>query len=94
MSSTTVTLPDNTDTANPPSKQTTFVHRAVDFIEFIKPRLVVMILITTAAGYYLGAQTVDWLRCLHTLIGAGLTAAGVLGLNLSLIHISEPTRPY
>lgn len=81
MSSTTVTLPDNTDTANPPSKQTTFVHRAVDFIEFIKPRLVVMILITTAAGYYLGAQTVDWLRCLHTLIGAGLTAAGVLGLN-------------
>ena len=23
----------------------------------------------------------DWLRCLHTLIGAGLTAAGVLGLN-------------
>ena len=81
MSSTTVTLPDNTDTANPPSKQATFVHRAADFIEFIKPRLVVMILITTAAGYYLGAQTVDWLRCLHTLIGAGLTAAGVLGLN-------------
>ena len=41
-----------------------------------------MILITTAAGFYLGAQqTVDWLRCLHTLIGAGLTAAGVLGLN-------------
>ncbi len=41
-----------------------------------------MILITTAAGFYLGAQqTVDWLLCLHTLIGAGLTAAGVLGLN-------------
>ena len=41
-----------------------------------------MILITTAAGFYLGAQqTVDWLRCLHTLVGAGLTAAGVLGLN-------------
>ncbi len=41
-----------------------------------------MILITTAAGFYLGApQTIDWLLCLHTLIGAGLTAAGVLGLN-------------
>ena len=41
-----------------------------------------MILITTAAGFYLGAQqSVDWLLCLHTLIGAGLTAAGVLGLN-------------
>ena len=81
MRSTTATLPDNTDAANPPSKQTVFVHRAADYVELVKPRLVVMILITTAAGFYLGAQTVDWLRCLHTLIGAGLTAAGVLGLN-------------
>ena len=81
MRSTTATLPDNTDAVNPPSKQTVFAHRAADFVELIKPRLVVMILITTAAGFYLGAQTVDWLRCLHTLIGAGLTAAGVLGLN-------------
>jgi protoheme IX farnesyltransferase len=82
MRSTTVTLPDDTDTVNPPLKQVTFVHRIADFIELVKPRLVVMILITTAAGFYLGAQqTVDWLRCLHTLVGAGLTAAGVLGLN-------------
>ena len=82
MRSTTITLPDNTDTANPSSKQTVVVPRAADFIELVKPRLVVMILITTAAGFYLGAQqTVDWLRCLHTVFGAGLTAAGVLGLN-------------
>ena len=81
MRSTTITLPDNTETATPPSKQVVFAHRVADFIELVKPRLVVMILITTAAGFYLGAQTVDWLRCLHTLIGAGLTAAGVLGLN-------------
>ena len=82
MRSTTVTLPNDTDTVNPPLKQVTFVHRVADFIELVKPRLVVMILITTAAGFYLGAQqTVDWLRCLHTLVGAGLTAAGVLGLN-------------
>lgn len=82
MRSTTVTLPDNTDTTNPPSKQAVFADRAADFIELVKPRLVVMILITTAAGFYLGAQqTVNWLQCLHTLLGAGLTAAGVLGLN-------------
>ena len=82
MGSTTVTLPDNTDTTNPPSKRSVFAQRAADFLELVKPRLVVMILITTAAGFYLGAQqTVDWLLCLHTLIGAGLTAAGVLGLN-------------
>ena len=81
MPSTTVTLPDNTEPASPPLKQMTFVHRIADMVELIKPRLVMMILITTAAGFYLGAQTVDWLRGLHTLIGAGLTAAGVLGLN-------------
>ncbi len=82
MRSTTVTLSDNTETANPPAKHTFFARRAADYVEFIKPRLVVMILITTAAGFYLGAQqTIDWLRCLHTLVGAGLTAAGVLGLN-------------
>ena len=82
MRSTTVTLPDNTDTAKQPSKQDVFAPRVADFIELVKPRLVVMILITTAAGFYLGAQqTVDWLRGLHTLLGAGLTAAGVLGLN-------------
>ena len=82
MPLTTVTLPDNTETASSPSKDSAFAQRAADYIEFIKPRLVVMILITTAAGFYLGAQqTVDWLLCLHTLVGAGLTAAGVLGLN-------------
>ena len=82
MPLTTATLPDNSDTTSSPSKQTVYAHSAADFIELVKPRLVVMILITTAAGFYLGAQqTVDWLRCLHTLIGAGLTAAGVLGLN-------------
>ena len=81
MRSTTATLPDDGDPTNPPSKSTTFAHRLADLIELVKPRLVVMILITTAAGFYLGAQTVNWLLCLHTLIGAGLTAAGVLGLN-------------
>ena len=81
MRSTTATLPDDGNPTNPPSKSTTFAHRVTDLIELVKPRLVVMILITTAAGFYLGAQTVNWLLCLHTLIGAGLTAAGVLGLN-------------
>ena len=81
MPSTTATLPDNRSAANPPAKPTVFVQRVADVIELIKPRLVVMILITTAAGFYLGARTFEWLRCLHTLIGAGLTAAGVLGLN-------------
>ncbi|MCG9129595.1 heme o synthase, partial [Candidatus Poribacteria bacterium] len=36
----------------------------------------------TAAGFYLGMQgALNWMLFVHTLIGAGLTAAGVLGLN-------------
>ena len=82
MRSTTAALPDNREAANPPSKTTVFVKRIEDYIELTKPRLVLMILITTAAGFYLGTQgAVNWLLFLHTLIGAGLTAAGVLGLN-------------
>ena len=50
MRSTTVTLPDKTDTVNPPANQTVFAPSVADFIELVKPRLVVMILITTAAG--------------------------------------------
>ncbi len=82
MRSTTAVLPDNREVTNPPSRVSVLVRRAEDYIELVKPRLVLMILITTAAGFYLGTQgAVNWLLFLHTLIGAGLTAAGVLGLN-------------
>ncbi len=82
MRSTTATLPDNSEVATQPSRTSVFVQRVEDYIELTKPRLVAMILITTAAGFYLGTQgAVNWLLFLHTLIGSGLTAAGVLGLN-------------
>jgi len=56
--------------------------RLLAFVELTKPRLVFMILITTFAGYYLGSlNSLDWLRILHTLVGTGLAAAGVLALN-------------
>ncbi len=56
--------------------------RAVDYFELTKPRIVAMILITTAAGFYLGAQgSPDYLVLLHTLIGTALTAGGTLALN-------------
>ena len=56
--------------------------RAVDYFELTKPRIVAMILITTAAGFYLGAQgSPDYLVLLHTLIGTALTGGGTLALN-------------
>ncbi len=82
MRLTTVTIPNNSNTVNQQTTGSVFVRRIADYIELTKPRMVAMILITTAAGFYLGTQgAMNWLLFGHTLIGAGLTAAGVLGLN-------------
>ncbi|MGE0821041.1 MAG: heme o synthase [Candidatus Binatia bacterium] len=56
--------------------------RVVDFFALTKPRIVAMILITTAAGFYLGTKGYpDYLILLHTLIGTALAGGGTLALN-------------
>ncbi len=56
--------------------------RVSTFVELTKPRLVSMILITTSVGFYLASsQSLEWLKFIHTIIGTGLSAAGVLALN-------------
>jgi heme o synthase len=56
--------------------------RAADFLALTKPRVVLMVLVTTAIGFYLGAQGVpDYLVLLHTLIGTALAGGGTLALN-------------
>jgi protoheme IX farnesyltransferase len=56
--------------------------RALDFLELSKPRLVLMILVTTYVGFYLGSgQVPDYLRLIQTLMGTALTAGGTLALN-------------
>jgi protoheme IX farnesyltransferase len=52
-----------------------------DYLELSKSRIVMMVLITTAAGYFFGAQHVDWIRLLNTLVGTALVAAGTNALN-------------
>ena len=60
----------------------TRVRRMLAFAELGKPRVVVMVLITTFVGFYLGSQGLtDYLRLLPTLIGTALAAAGTLALN-------------
>ncbi len=82
MRSTTVAVPNSSDTAEHPSRVSVLLRRVDAYIELTKPRMVLMILVTTAAGFYLGMQGgVNWMLFGHTLIGSGLTAAGVLGLN-------------
>src|SRR5262245_11032420 len=56
--------------------------RFADYLELTKPRIAVMALFTVAAGYLLGAAgSAEWRVLLHTLIGAGLVAAGGSALN-------------
>src|SRR5262249_8257269 len=56
--------------------------RVADFIELTKPRITLMVLITTIVGFYMG--TVGSLQLtvlLHTIIGTTLVAAGASSLN-------------
>jgi len=53
-----------------------------DFAALAKPRVVLMILVTTAVGYYVGlTRAADWARLLHLLVGTALAAGGTLALN-------------
>ncbi|MBI4839764.1 MAG: protoheme IX farnesyltransferase [candidate division NC10 bacterium] len=56
--------------------------RSADFLMLTKPRVVLMVLVTTAVGYYLGsAGALNSLRLLHTLLGTALAAGGTIALN-------------
>jgi heme o synthase len=56
--------------------------RLADFLALAKPRVVLMVVLTTLVGYYLGAAAeLDYLRLLHLLVGTALAAGGTLALN-------------
>jgi protoheme IX farnesyltransferase len=55
---------------------------AGDLVALTKPRVVVMILVTTLVGYYVGlGGAPDYVRMLHLIIGTVLAAGGTLALN-------------
>src|SRR5256886_13411782 len=53
-----------------------------DLVALAKPRVVLMILVTAAVGYYAGlAGAPDYARLVHLLVGTLLAAGGALALN-------------
>lgn len=52
-----------------------------DYLELTKFRIVMMVLITTAAGYFFGAKHIDIGLLINTLAGTALVAAGTNALN-------------
>ena len=52
-----------------------------DYLELSKSRIVMMVLITTAAGFLATARPFNVLLLVHTLVGTALVAAGTNALN-------------
>jgi protoheme IX farnesyltransferase len=60
----------------------TLTSRANAFVALTKPDVSFLVLMTTAAGYYMGARgPVNWLHMLHAVFATMLIAAGTAALN-------------
>lgn len=56
--------------------------RGSAYLALTKPDVSFLVILTTAAGYYMGARgPVDWLQLAHTVFGTTLIAAGTAALN-------------
>ncbi len=55
---------------------------ASDFAELVKARLTLLVLLTTAVGFYLGAEPpIDYIALFHVVFGTAAAAAGAAALN-------------
>ena len=53
-----------------------------DLVELVKARLTLLVLLTTAVGFYLGAENpINYTALLHTVFGTAAAAAGAAALN-------------
>ncbi|MFQ5521074.1 MAG: heme o synthase [Candidatus Methylomirabilales bacterium] len=53
-----------------------------DFLALTRPRVVLMVLVTTLIGFYLASRGApEYVRLLHALVGMALAAGGTLALN-------------
>src|SRR6266581_3891406 len=53
-----------------------------DLAELVKARLTLLVLLTTAVGFYLGSESpVDYVALFHVVFGTAAAAAGAAALN-------------
>ncbi|MEY2489298.1 MAG: heme o synthase [Verrucomicrobiota bacterium] len=67
-----------------PTAMETETHRRLraDFAELVKARLTLLVLLTTAVGFYLGAAgSINYVALFHAVFGTALAAAGAAALN-------------
>jgi protoheme IX farnesyltransferase len=60
----------------------TYREQVADFVELTKPRITVLVLITTLVGFYMGSpDSLSLVLLLHTILGTALVASGAGALN-------------
>lgn len=64
-----------------PAKVTGVREKTAAYFELTKPRIAFMLVLTAAAGFYLGSSTFNLLLFLNSMAGIGLLAFGVATLN-------------
>jgi protoheme IX farnesyltransferase len=67
--------------AAPPVAWPGSASRVADFVALTKPRLNFLVIATTLAGYYLGADRFDPALLFHTIVGTALVAGGAAAFN-------------
>ena len=68
--------------AQDPHLASTLGRLASDLAELVKARLTLLVLPTTAVGFYLGAEPpVDYIALFHVVLGTAAAAAGAAALN-------------
>jgi heme o synthase len=68
----------------------TLASRASAYMALTKPDVSLLVLMTTAAGYYMGARApVNWLHMIHVVFGTLLIAGGTAALNHYLERDSD-----
>ena len=73
-----------------PTADLTLASRANAYVALTKPDVSFLVLITTAAGYYMGVRgPVSWLHMGHVIFGTLLIAAGTAALNHYLERESD-----
>jgi protoheme IX farnesyltransferase len=82
MSTKTAALPIHSSTARQAVASSTARARVGAYLELTKPRITVLITLTSAAGFVLGSRgAVNYLSLVHALIGIALLSSGIGTLN-------------
>jgi protoheme IX farnesyltransferase len=69
-------------TTGPRVAEVSFRARALAYLDLTKPRITFLIVLTSAAGFCLGAKgRLDYLRFTHAMIGIALLSSGIATLN-------------